>query len=112
MNQGKTASNGYELHRIADQDYANGDVVQAAGLGGIVQGLRGVLAGDPMSVAIKGVFDVTCDAATTFADGAEVFWNTNTDRAVTAAGAGIFRLGRADGEKTVDSTTVRVLLNE
>lgn len=100
---------GDEIHIIADADYACGDIVQAGGLAGVVEGLSGVKTGEMMTLRIKGGFDVLVASGTTFADGAAVQWNNSTKLAVAS---GTFALGKSVGAKVSGTTSMRVLLNE
>jgi predicted RecA/RadA family phage recombinase len=88
---------------------ADGDVVQIAGLAGVVEGP--VVLGDPYNVRIKGQWDVASASATTFAIGAVVEWDDTNNLAV-ASGAGDFVLGNAAKAKISGETVVRVIFNE
>lgn len=99
---------GEELHLVADADYADGDIVQKAGLAGVVEGP--VKLGDQMNVRTWGGYDVLSASATTFAAGAVVGWNSGTKLAVTG-GTGTYDLGKAAKAKVSGDLSVRVLFN-
>lgn len=102
---------GDEVHATASATQSPGDIVQAGGLAGVVASLSEVASGDPMTVMIKGVYDVAAASGTTFSEGAEVEWD-DTNKLAVAATAGDFDLGVAAKAKTSGQTVVQVILNE
>lgn len=88
---------------------SDGDVVQVAGLAGVVEGP--VVTGDPYNVRVKGQFDVSSASGTTFSAGARVEWDDTNNLAV-ASGNGDFVLGNAAKAKISGETVVRVIFNE
>ena len=75
----------------------NGQVVDMGGDVGICTSPEGIADGKLGSLATDGVFllkKLIADAIT-FAQGADVFWDTVNRKAVTGAGAGIIRFGKA-----------------
>lgn len=100
--------NGDEIHFIAAADYDDGDVVNLAGLAGVVEGP--VLTGQPGNARIDGQYDIASASATTFAIGARVEFD-NTTKLAVASGAGDFVLGNAIKAKVSGELVVRVSLN-
>lgn len=99
--------------------YNPGDLVmQANGLASYVVGVQPNVTANgsaAVSFSTRGCGKVPSASATTFADGAHVYWNPTTRLAVTsgsAAGDGGFFLGTARGAKTSGQLTVQVDLNK
>ena len=89
----KFVQEGVYLDFTPATDLPAGSVVVVGGQPGITT--RDYATGEVAAARVVGVFDVPKAAATAFAEGATVFFNTATGLAVTAAGAGIVKLGRA-----------------
>jgi predicted RecA/RadA family phage recombinase len=94
---------------------ANGVIVDLGEIAGVCTSPEGIAAsgvGSYGSLAISGVFRIKSASATVFAKGVDVFWDTVTRLAVTAAGANIIRLGVADMAKANGEDGVCTILNQ
>ncbi len=91
----------------------SGQIVQTPdGRAGVVQGLNPETTGGTVSLAVEGVFDVLCAAATEFAAGQTVYWDSSANLAVTAPEAGEdFYVGVALAASSSTQAFVRVALN-
>jgi predicted RecA/RadA family phage recombinase len=88
----------------------SGQITQVPdGRAGVVQG--DFATGELAAALIRGRVSAAKAGATVFAAGGPVYWDNNTNLAVTATGAGIFRLGLAVYAAGAGTTTVTVDLN-
>lgn len=104
------------LHRTAATTLTAGLLKQLEdGRAGALNGLQSVASGYPAEYSVEGIFDVVSASATTFAAGAEVFWDYSAQAAVPASaslnGAEDFYLGTADKAKASGELVVSVDLN-
>ncbi len=99
--------NALDYTPIADK--VAGDVVQRAGLCGVV--INDIVANDKGAVQITGVIKVPIATGVSFTEGAEVEWD-DTGKEAVAATSGDFDMGRAvDAASQAADGHVLVLLN-
>lgn len=92
-------------------EYESGDLLFYGGAMRVVQGLNiEAEEGDTVAVVDGGIFEVACEAATEFADGAAVYANFTTNLAVTSGDDDAY-IGTAVGAVDDAGTTVLVDLN-
>jgi predicted RecA/RadA family phage recombinase len=91
---------------------ANGVIVDLGEMCGVCTSPEGIASGQYGSLAISGVFRIKKASATVFAKNVDVFWDTVNRLAVTAAGAGIIRLGVADMAGANGEDGVCTILNQ
>lgn len=74
-----------------------GKIIDAGNYAGVVVQSEGLSDGVLGAIDIDGIYKIkkAVSGGVTFAAGADVFWNTSTLTAATAAGANIIRLGMA-----------------
>jgi predicted RecA/RadA family phage recombinase len=72
---------------------------------------RNVEAGQHGTAELQGTVTINKLAATVFTQGAVVYWHIADKLAVTAAGAGIVKLGICKFAPSTNATTVEVLIN-
>lgn len=97
-------SNQVRLDWTPGSAVANGDIVDMGNQAGVCTSPEGIAATKLGSLAVDGIFKVkkAVSGGVTFANGADVYWNTSTLTAVAGAGANIIRLGMAS-EAAVDA---------
>lgn len=100
---------GGELHDTAAGALNAGDVVQIAGVPGVVAGSAPIVSGQRYTVNSRGVAEFTCASGVTFTEGDTVDWD---DADNTAVADGDFAVGKAEVAKTSGQLVVRVNLNE
>ena len=99
---------GFPFVATADEFNA-GSVIVRGNLIGVSH--RNVEEGEYGTAELQGTVTVKKASATVFTQGAAVFWHVANKLAVTAAGAGIARLGICKIAPSTDSETVEVLTN-
>lgn len=91
----------------------NGDIVYTgSGRAALVCDTGDFLAGESVPVTTDALVRVDSAAATTFAAGAVVNYNTTTKLAVASGTAGTSAIGRAEVAKVANETSVLVRLNQ
>lgn len=122
------ARQAYLAKRVTDQDptmrYTPGSAVNAGNVIKVNQSAIKCIAGvaiDDIAASVAGavditnIYDITCSAAQTFAEGAQVFWDNEGSKAIpqaTANGLDDFSIGIAvKARATTDKSFVRVRLN-
>lgn len=89
-----------------------GDILVAYGaMAGIAMGPQNYAIGDPMVLALDGMWEVNCATGTTAAAGDNAFYNTTTKLVVVAGGAGVIWIGTFAKAKTSGQLVATVHLN-
>lgn len=100
--------NDLEMEFTAGANVTCGEVLVAGHKVGVVASLEGVANGETGILTIRGIAYLPAASGTTFAQGANVQFNTSTNLAVASGGT---HAGRALYAKVSGETTVAVELN-
>lgn len=101
-----------EVEKTAATTYASGEVIQLEdGRAAVVDGLQAVASGDKFLLVAHGVKDLASASATTFALGADVFWDVSANVAITVPAAGDFYVGKCVQAKVNGDLVVLTDLN-
>lgn len=104
--------NSLQIKLVAAAAASPGDVMPAYGpLAGIPMGAQNYAIGDPMVLALDGMWAIACASATTASAGDNAFYNTDTKLIVTAGGEDVIWVGTFAKAKTSGQTEAIVHLN-
>lgn len=104
--------NSLQIKVVAAAAASPGDVMAAYGpLAGITMGAQDYAIGDPMVLALDGMWEVACATGTTASAGDNAFYNTSTKLVVTAGGANVIWIGTFAKAKTSGQLVATVHLN-
>lgn len=90
-----------------------GEIVDLGNYAGVVVTPEGIASGALGAVEVDAIYKVKKAVGTgvTFSAGADVFWDDTNNTAVTAGGAGIFRLGMATEAAVTGDDHVKCWIN-
>jgi hypothetical protein len=104
--------NSLQIKVVADAARVPGDIQIAYGvMAGIAMGPQNYAIGDPMVLALDGMWEIACATGTTAAAGDNAFYNTSTKLVVTAGGADVIWIGTFAKAKTSGQLVATVHLN-
>lgn len=96
---------------LATTSLEPGDIVNQAGLAGVVLGLVDIVSGEMYAIATKGVAKVTKQAGVAWAVGDSIYWDT-TNNYANKTSSGNTLLGKAKEIAASAATDGLVVLNE
>jgi hypothetical protein len=104
--------NSLQIKVVAAAARVPGDIQIAYGvMAGIAMGPQNYAIGDPMVLALDGMWEIACATGTTASAGDNAFYNTSTKLVVTAGGANIIWIGTFAKAKTSGQLVATVHLN-